>query len=55
MEKIKKFISKENPDVLCLQETHIFNENFKTVQSWFKNNKYDIINSVLYKKISMKR
>jgi exonuclease III len=44
VKKIKKFILEENPDLLCLQEIYIFNENFKTVQSWFKNNKYDIIN-----------
>ena len=44
IDKIKKFISEENPDLFCLQETHMFNENFKTIQGWFKNNKYDLIN-----------
>ena len=28
----KKFILEENPDLFCLQETHMFNENFKTIQ-----------------------
>jgi exonuclease III len=44
VEQIKKFIKEKNPDLLCLQEIHIFNENFKTIQRWLKNNKYDLIN-----------
>jgi exonuclease III len=50
IEQIKKFIKEENPDLLCLQETHMFNENFKTIQRWFKNNKYDLINCSISQK-----
>ena len=40
---IKSFLTKENPDILWLQETYTYIENFTVIQSWFKNDKYDLI------------
>ena len=30
---IKSFLIKENPDILCLQETHTYIKNFTAIQS----------------------
>src|SRR5271163_3071443 len=43
VKQIKKFINTEDPDILCLQETHTFTEKFKSIQEWFKNGTYDIL------------
>src|SRR5271163_4740736 len=43
VKQIKKFINTEDPDILCLQETHTFIEKFKSIQEWFKNGTYDIL------------
>ena len=43
VEQIKKLLKTEDPDLLCLQETHTYIETFKFIQGWFKNDIYDLI------------
>ena len=40
IKNIKKFIKKENPDILCLIETHTFYEDYGKIKGWFENKNY---------------
>ena len=50
VEDIKKFMTKQKPDILCLVETHTFYEDYSKIKGWFENKHY----KVFYTAVSQK-
>jgi exonuclease III len=40
--EIKHFITKQNPDILCLLETHTYYEDFSMIKGWLENKQYKV-------------
>jgi hypothetical protein len=42
IEGINSFIDKNNPDIMCLVETHTYYEDFQTIKGWLERKKYKV-------------